>query len=581
MIMARHTRYSMLVLIILLAKIAHCQQNAEPVVQYRDDCQNVEVPSDSIWSPQDILDAYFHQGYPYAQIDSKYNGGRDTLTHYVQCGPHFSSVLVKWTGSQTDENRLVPHGTRHYPWSEVLELRQEVLNNLANQGYPYARLLTNPRAIRQDTLVLELSLDTIRRIYIHEVELQGDFSMNPALFSTMTGIGSDQVFSLDRIEHSIEVIRQWDFAELQSLHYDFNPYGVKLLYEIAPSQPSRFDILIGLVPSNRPGKQYEITGNAYLDIRNQLKMGERIYLKFDKYANSSQAFDLRFDFPYLPLIRSGILAEGLIDRRDSTVLDAHGKIGLQYSWKPGMKYAFFLLRDQSRLISVHTGRLANTGLLPDELDYNFSATGLSITHHRLDHFINPRKGRIVQLSLTGGLRRLVRNAQIVGIELSGDRTSFQAQYDSLTQSTLKAEIDASWDQFIPVGNFSTLRLRSMASLSWASADLFQNEYRRLGGFQDIRGFPENSFFGDGYAVWTAEYRFLFGAESNAYVFGDFGLIHHPANTVSWNYPYSVGIGLNLGTKAGIFGISYAVGGQRHIPLALDQSRVNFGLIVNY
>lgn len=579
--MARHTRYSMLVLMILLAKIAYCQQNAVPQVQYRDNCPEVEIPSDSLWSPEDILESYFQKGYPYAQIDSAYTSRNDTLTYFVECGPHFSSVEVKWTGSPIDKSCPVPQGTRHYPWKEVLDLRQEVLNNLANQGYPYTRLLTTPRAIRQDTLVMDFSLDTIRRIYIHEIELQGEFSMNPTLFSTMTGISADQMFSLDRIAHSIEVIRQWDFADLQSLQYDFNPYGVKLLYKIAPAQPSRFDILIGLVPSNRPGKQYEITGNAYLDIRNQLKMGERIYLKFDKYANSSQAFDLRFDFPYLPIIRSGILAEGLIDRRDSTVLDVHGKIGLQYSWKPGVKYAFFLQRDQSRLISVHTSRLANSGSLPDDLDYNFSAAGLSLSHHQLDHFINPRKGRIFQISLTGGLRRLVHNAQILGIELSGDRTSFQAQYDSLTQSTLKAEIDASWDQFIPIGSFSTIRLRTMAGLSWASSDLFQNEYRRLGGFQDIRGFPENSLFADGYALWTGEYRFLFGAESNAYVFGDFGLIHHPASAVSWNYPYSVGIGLNLGTKAGIFGISYAVGGQRHIPLALDQSRVNFGLIVNY
>src|SRR5690606_39990522 len=82
-----------------------------------------------------------------------------------------------------------------------------------------------------------------------------------------------------------------------------------------------------------------------------------IYLKFDKYANSSQAFDVRFDFPYLPLIRSGVLAEGLIDRRDSTVLDVHGKIGVQYRWKPSLKYAVFLQRDQSRIISVNTNRL--------------------------------------------------------------------------------------------------------------------------------------------------------------------------------------------------------------------------------
>src|SRR5690606_9106526 len=117
--------------------------------------------------------------------------------------------------------------------------------------------------------------------------------------------------------------------------------------------------------------------------------------------------------------------------------------------------------------------------------------------------------------------------------------------------------------------------------SWSSAELYQNEFRSLGGFQDFRGFPENSFLADSYSVLTAEYRFLFGAESNVYAFTDFGFLHHPVNQMAWNFPYSVGIGLNLGTKAGVFGISYAVGGQRNIPLSLDQSRVNFGSMVNY
>src|SRR5690606_28720977 len=99
--------------------------------------------------------------------------------------------------------------------------------------------------------------------------------------------------------------------------------------------------------------------------------------------------------------------------------------------------------------------------------------------------------------------------------------------------------------------------------------------------QDFRGFPEKSFRADAFSVGTVEYRFLFGAASNAFVFSDFGVLHQPGNTVNWNFPYSVGVGLNLGTKAGVFGISYAVGGQRNEPLSLEQSRVNFGLMVNY
>ena len=579
--MTRYTGYIAILLGILLAKISYSQQNSIPVVQYGENCPEITIPPDSMVTSTEIMNDLFGQGYPYAILDSFYHPTFDTIFYQVDCGPLFHFAEITWLGQMVEQLQSTQNATRVFPWSEVTKNRNEILSLLANEGYPYTRLYTDPRAIRHDTLILEYSLDTIRRIYVQDVEWEGGFSMNATLFSKMTGVAENQVFSLERIDHSRQIIQQWDFAELKSLEYDFNPYGVNLIYHIEPSQPSRFDLLIGLVPSTRPGKQYEITGNGYLDVRNQLRMGERIYLKFDKYANSSQAIDVRFDFPYLPLIRSGILAEGLIDRRDSTVLDVHGKVGVQYQWKTSLKYAFFLQRDQSRLISVNSTRLINSGELPEELDYNYSAAGLSLTHHKLDHVFNPRKGSVLSGTITGGLRKLVWNGQILAIELPSDRTSFQKQYDSLTQSTVKAEIDLSRDQFVPIGLYGTFRFRAMAGLTWSSEELYQNEYRRLGGFQDFRGFPENAFLADLYSVLTAEYRFLFGAESNVYAFTDIGFLHHPVNQVAWNFPYSVGIGLNLGTKAGVFGISYAVGGQRHIPLSLDQSRVNFGLMVNY
>ena len=577
-----HFRYlSFAALGLLMTKVSFCQENPIGVFEIKGCSTLDENRLDTMNSISEIMLVLFRDGYPYAMVDSSVSGADGRTVYQIVCGPRFRYVEVNWTGDQIDTLSLALHTNRVYRWEEVMVPRQDVLIRLANMGYPYSRVYTRSENIRQDTLELEHTLDTVRRIYVQEVQMKGDFQMNSQLFSRMTGISSDQVFSLDRIEQSKKIIRQWDFAELVSLEFDFNPYGVNLIYDMRNSQPSRFDLLIGLVPSNQPDKQYEITGNGYLDVRNQLKMGERIYLKFDKYTNTSQAFDVQLNFPYLPFIRAGILAEGQIDRRDSTVLDVHGRFGIQYQWKPSLRYAFFLQRDQSRLTGINTARLTRQARLPEELDYNFSAAGLSLIFQRLDHQINPRQGSVFRSTLTAGLRKLVWNGQILALELPPDQPSFRVQYQELPQRTVKTEIDVSWDKFIPIGLYSTFRLRTMGGWTWTSASLFQNEHRRLGGFQDFRGFPENSFLADAYSALTAEYRFLFGVESNVYAFTDVGFLHHPGADVNWNYPYSVGVGLNLGTKAGVFGISYAVGGQRNDPLSLSQSRINFGLMVNY
>lgn len=576
--MVLQVRYIILFVCILSVKIAACQQTSM-LYQYSNGCPESLMLSDSSLTEEAFFDTLFQMGYPFSSIDTIRPTGSQPVAFNVECGPKINYATIIWRDSQhffTNQSKV-----KTILWNEVVLQREIMLTHMANIGYPYSRLYTQANGINGDTLILDYNIDTLRRLYIRDIEIEGNFAINETLFSAMTGVREGKLFSPDRLERSNQIIRFWDYAKLQKLAYDFNPYSVDLIYHIEAEQPSRFDLLIGLVPSNRPNINYEITGNAYLDIRNQLKMAERIYLKFDKYANSSQSFDLRFDFPYLPLIRSGLVAEGLIDRRDSSVLDVHGRIGVQYQWKPGLKYAFFLQRDQSRLITINARRLMNTGQLPDELDYNYSAAGLNVTYHTLDNTINPRKGRIVRGTLTGGLRKLVRNGQIVAMNLPSDRLSFQAQYDKLSPTTMKSEFDISWDEYLSIGDYSTLRFRAMSGGTWSSGALYENEQCRLGGFQDFRGFPEKSFHADIYGVMTGEYRFLFGAESNTFVFTDFGFIHQPVNGIEWNFPYSVGIGLNLGTKAGIFGISYSVGGQRGQRLSLDQSRVNFGLMVNY
>lgn len=581
-------------LILLWTKISYCQQ--EYSIAWENDCPESIRTVDTDWPLDSLKNWLFEEGYPYAALDTSRLAGSRMLNPRVSCGPKIGQVRIRWTDSTHRSILSEREVQKTYPWPEIVEQRQRLMETLANAGYPYARLFTNPVAIRPfdatsnpsgftgipgDTLVLEYSLDTLRRIYIQEVTLTGEFSMNQRLFETMTGIHSNEVFNLDRIEQSKRMIRQWDFAELKELEYDFNPYGVNLNYAIASKNPSRFDLLIALVPSNQPNKQYEITGNAFLDIRNQLKMAERIYLKFDKYANTSQSFDLRLNFPYLPLIRTGVLAEGLIDRRDSTTLDVHGRIGLQYRWNIYTSYAFFLQRDQSRLITIPSRRLMNSGRLPKELDYNYSAAGVSLDRNTLNNPANPRKGSRTGGTFTGGIKKMIRNAQILGIELPEGEIPFSLQYDSLSASTAKIDLILFRDQFIPLGAYSTMRLRGMGGWVWSSSPLFENEEKRLGGFQDFRGFPEKAFRTDIYGLGTVEYRFLFGAESNIYLFSDFGFLHQTAGDDMWNFPHSVGVGLNLGTKAGVFGISYAVGGQRNQSLSLDQSRVNFGLVVNY
>lgn len=575
--------YILGVLIVSCAKIIYCQEGV-PVI-WEGVCDEFleagEIAPDSLWEEDTLLRKLFDAGYPFAAIE-KSDSDSPERSMRVNCGIAVRHVRVLW---QRDSSRYIPgqiSPVTDFSWEEISDRRRTLMDELAGSGYPYARLFTRPRQIRGDTLVLQYEVDTLRLVNILKISTQGDFQINERLFQSMLGLREGQKFDPVKIRQTETRIRRWDFAELEEIFYDFEPYGVSLEYRIREREPSRFDILIALVPSDRPERQYEITGNAFIDLQNQLKLAERIYLKFDKYANSSQSIDLRLDFPYVPVLGMGILAEGSLDRRDSSVMDVRGRLGVQYSDEDRNRYTFFLERAQSRLITIDAAGLEQSGRLPDELDFNYTAAGVTYDYDKRDDRDNPRKGFFLKTGLTGGIRQIMRNGRILSLKPSdSEKPSFGAQYAALSRSAARAGVSFSWDQFVPLGMYSVMRFRGMGSWLWTSGDLLENEKLRLGGFQDFRGFSEKSFLADGFGEGTVEYRFLFGPESNAYLFSDFGLIHNKTAARAWDYPFSAGIGLNLGTRAGVFGISYAVGVRHGDSFSLNRSRVNFGLVVNY
>ena len=107
--------------------------------------------------------------------------------------------------------------------------------------------------------------------------------------------------------------------------------------------------------------------------------------------------------------------------------------------------------------------------------------------------------------------------------------------------------------------------------------VFANENYRLGGNKLLRGFDEESLFATRFVVGTAEYRLLLGPNSFLSAFADWGYLENLAtkNRI-FQRPLGLGAGLNFETRAGIFGISAAVG-RRDKGQAVDFRATKFHL----
>ena len=111
--------------------------------------------------------------------------------------------------------------------------------------------------------------------------------------------------------------------------------------------------------------------------------------------------------------------------------------------------------------------------------------------------------------------------------------------------------------------------------------MLPNEQYRIGGAKLLRGFDEQSVFARDYAVLTTEFRLLLGGNAFLYGFLDASRVNprdkrNPDRSI--DYPLGFGAGINIDTRAGVFGLSLALGKSNGIPLELDAPKVHLGYV---
>jgi hemolysin activation/secretion protein len=102
---------------------------------------------------------------------------------------------------------------------------------------------------------------------------------------------------------------------------------------------------------------------------------------------------------------------------------------------------------------------------------------------------------------------------------------------------------------------------------------------RIGGNKLLRGFDEISIFCSTYVLSTLEYRFLLQRNSYFSAFVDWAYVYRDFNETQFHdFPLGFGAGINLETKIGIFGLTYALGKQKDQPISFRNSKLHFGYV---
>lgn len=551
--------------------------------------QNIELQVDSQLirvAVDSVRNAWLEEGYLTTVIDSiHYQETTDQTIAYLFRGYKYDEFALR-----TDEEArqyLELAGLHRVAWikdqyehTRVLEIMDKLVQYLENNAYPFAKVALDSVQTDSNEISARLMVDKSRYVAFDTLDIVGDIGLSQSFLARYLDILPDAPYSKKKVLATKKKLNDLPYAQLKSDPKIRFVNGKAILeLELNKKQASVFDFIIGVLPNNESGqRKFTITGEFTGELYNELKYGERIYLKYQRLRPETQELDLKFNMPYIGPWPFGVDASFGLYRNSNDFLELKSKLGTQYMIS-GLNYIdiswYF---SSSRLVEIDTQALINSSRLPKQLDVNYTGGGVGVGIQNLDYRYNPTKGYSLSANATAGLKSIIPNETIRAISENG--VNFKNAYDTIKAKTFQTELHADASYFMRMGRWGTVKTQVRAAWKYNQEALYENEYFRIGGNKLMRGFDEQSIWGDYYAVATAELRVLL--DQNSYLsfpFIDYGYVHSlREGSLSAEHLWGAGIGLNFGTPAGLFNVSFALGRREGVPVDLNAAKIHFGYV---
>ena len=459
-------------------------------------------------------------------------------------------------------------------------LPESILSRLENNGYPYAKVAYNRARIDSNAVSLSMKIDIgplIRFDTIHNVKKA---SVSRSYLSTYTGVRESRIYDQSLVEEMDQRLEELPFLRVTqpSRLWFSNDDKAHIEVFLEDRKVSKFDFLIGILPNNSSSGKVLVTGEAGISLWNLFGTGKKIDVGWKRLQPKSQQLDVYFDYPYILGTPLGADIDFQLDKQDTSYLDLDWSLGVQYLFRGSDKVKIIVRNSQTFLQTPDTTFIRQNGKLPSILDQSTLLTGMEAYFERLNYLYNPGNGWELGATVTAGFKKIRRNNTILDMSLPSDVTSTEVLYDSL--GTRSAKFNVKWlaNYYIPLAQRQVIKVGFQGATIY-NKDLLTNELLRIGGNDALRGFDEESIFSSLYNITTIEYRYLLDKNAFLAVFFDWAYTERRLKeSFEKDFPFGFGAGLNFETKAGIFGISYAIGKQNGNPLDFKSSKIHFGYV---
>jgi outer membrane protein assembly factor BamA len=465
--------------------------------------------------------------------------------------------------------------------SAIESMKKQILSTLANSGYPFAAIYMDSTIIHGSEIQSNLSIQKNSLITYDTLRILGTAQISPYYLQKILKIEKGDFYNQINVARIPSSILSFDFLKLHKDPYvEFINDKATIVLPLDKQKASRFDFIIGVLPRNNNGvRNFTITGDITGQFSNELGKGETFGIRYQRLRTETQDLELNLNYPYIFKLPFGVDGQFSLFRNTDNFLNLQANMGIEYQLSSREKIKFGWGYESSRLIAIDTSRLLARKRLPDQLDVSITTGNISFSVDRLNYRINPSSGWNSTLRLNIGQKTINPNLTI--ISLQEDNFSFENAYDTLQLSTFQGEINFQGNLYIPISEWGTVKISNRTAYKYNQNRIFENEFYRIGGNKLLRGFNEQTIFTPIYTVFTGELRIILDQFSYlSFPFIDYGYMQVTTldNRQVWDQAYGIGIGLNFGTPAGIFNISFAAGSRLNTGLNFGETKIHFGYV---
>lgn len=447
------------------------------------------------------------------------------------------------------------------PIQNLDSLIQKLNQKYAAKGYPFTEIKIKPLGYKEGEAMVELELKLFAARTIDGIQLNGYEKLSKGYIKHGLGLKLGKVYNEEELKKVTDRILMNPFVEetrpAQSL---FNPDSTTIYLYVKKVKSNVFDGILGF--GNDQNGDFRLNGNVKVELNNNFNAMEQIKLNWISTADKNTSLDLDVRIPYLFKSAIGSQSNLSMYKQDSVFVNTKFEERLFYQLTLSSNLGVNLSYENSSFVLDENPQLA---MLYDDFD----KTGIGISYEYFQPIMNPIFEGKTKFYLVGKtLNRTISEFDEQTFEYSENKSN---QY----------EVGFNLFHLFRLHPKHYLKTRLEGFGLFGNDDYYAvNELYRIGGFNSIRGFNEESISASTYGISSLEYRFVPNDGFYISAFADYGFIENKSADLNENL-LGTGLGFSFLTQLGIFNLSYAVGKQSESGFDFKNAKIHFGILAKF